>query len=780
MIKLTFLKSIFQKFGLIKDTSALDGAIKILIYILVFLIPLWFLPITANALEFNKQVLLVFLITITLILWLVKVLSQGELRWRTDLLNIFLAVFLLIYIFATIFSLRPYGSLVGWPTHLSTSLINILCFLALYVLIVNNFRGLKGIFGLLFTFLISSTIALIFGLIQIWGGFILPWDFAKSTSFTTIGTANTLGILSAIILILVTALLFVLKKTEIKIFLLILGLLNLIILVSINFWILWLILGIGMVFILIFGLMRVVALKEGISWVALPMVLLAIALIFMVFRPVMPFRPNLPFEVSLSYKGGWGIVKQALQERPILGTGPETFVVDYSKYKPETLNQTLFWNIRFANPPAEIYSVISDLGILGLVAFLAILVLFIIKAGKQLIKTAAEGENILKRFLEIGLFSAWLGLLVGWFLYPQNLVLLFVFWLLFSFYLAETSILKEKVYTLRHPVKTLLIASISFVVLVIVVVGLLYIEGTRFIAEVKYKRGLDIIQSKGDLDKGISRLLSSVVVNPYEDRTYQTLAQLFILKMSQDANRTDLEQQQRVNLVQADAINAINSATQATRLFSRDVSNWLIRGQIYGQIIGFINGADEWAEKSFEEAAKLEPSNPFTYTEWGKIYIATEDWDRALEKFNQAIALKSDYAPAHFQSAVVFDRQGKLPEAIAKMEINKQLLPNDTGIAFQLGVLYLRAKNYQKAKSEFLRAVTLDANFSNARYFLGLLYDREGNKDSALEQFTKISELNPDNEEIKQIIANLKVGKPAGVKFPEEIPIEQVPAEETK
>jgi len=780
MIKLTFLKSIFQKFGLIKDTSALDGAIKILIYILVFLIPLWFLPITANALEFNKQVLLVFLITITLILWLVKVLSQGELRWRTDLLNIFLAVFLLIYIFATIFSLRPYGSLVGWPTHLSTSLINILCFLALYVLIVNNFRGLKGIFGLLFTFLISSTIALIFGLIQIWGGFILPWDFAKSTSFTTIGTANTLGILSAIILILVTALLFVLKKTEIKIFLLILGLLNLIILVSINFWILWLILGIGMVFILIFGLMRVVALKEGISWVALPMVLLAIALIFMVFRPVMPFRPNLPFEVSLSYKGGWGIVKQALQERPILGTGPETFVVDYSKYKPKTLNQTLFWNIRFANPPAEIYSVTSDLGILGLVAFLAILVLFIIKAGKQLIKTAAEGENILKRFLEIGLFSAWLGLLVGWFLYPQNLVLLFVFWLLFSFYLAETSILKEKVYTLRHPVKTLLIASISFVVLVIVVVGLLYIEGTRFIAEVKYKRGLDIIQSKGDLDKGISRLLSSVVVNPYEDRTYQTLAQLFILKMSQDANRTDLEQQQRVNLVQADAINAINSATQATRLFSRDVSNWLIRGQIYGQIIGFINGADEWAEKSFEEAAKLEPSNPFTYTEWGKIYIATEDWDRALEKFNQAIALKSDYAPAHFQSAVVFDRQGKLPEAIAKMEINKQLLPNDTGIAFQLGVLYLRAKNYQKAKSEFLRAVTLDANFSNARYFLGLLYDREGNKDSALEQFTKISELNPDNEEIKQIIANLKVGKPAGVKFPEEIPIEQVPAEETK
>jgi tetratricopeptide (TPR) repeat protein len=799
MIKLTFLKSIFQRFGLIKDTSALDRAIRILIYILVFLIPLWFLPITVNAVEFNKQVLLVFLITITLILWLVKILSQGELRWRTDILTIFLAVFLVIYILATIFSLRTYGSLIGWPTHLSTSLINILSFLALYVLIVNNFRGLKGIFGLVFAFLISSTIALIIGLIQIWGGFIFPWDFTKIVSFNTVGTINALGLFAATILTLVTALLFVIKRIEIRIFLLVLALLNLIILISINFWILWLVLGVGMVLILVFGLMRVVALEENISWIALPMALLAIALIFMFFRPVLPLRPNLPIEVSLTYKGGWEVIKKALQERPILGTGPETFAINYSKYKPETLNQTLFWNIRFTNPPAEIYSIASDLGILGLIAFLAILVLFIIKAGKRLIKTTVEGDNILKRFLEIGLFSAWLGLMVAWFLYPQNLVLMFVFWLLFSFYLAETGILKEKVYNLRHPVRTLLIASISFVIIVILVVGLLYVEGTRFIAEAKYKRGLDIIQTKGDLDTGIARLLSSTVINPYEDRTYQALAQLFILKINQDANRTDLEQQERLNSIQASAINAINSATQATRLSPQDVSNWLIRGQVYGQVMGFINGADEWAENSYQEAVKLEPANPFIYTEWGNIYLAkadllskqtqtdqtikaqiNEDLDKALEKYNQAIALKSDYAQAHFQSALVFDRQGKLAEAISKMELDKQLLPDDSGIAFELGILYLRTKQYQKAKSEFLRAVTLDSNFSNARYFLGLLYDQEGDKNSALEQFEKISELNPDNEEIKQIIANLKAGKSAGVKFPEEIPLEQTPTEETK
>jgi hypothetical protein len=35
---------------------------------------------------------------------------------------------------------------------------------------------------------------------------------------------------------------------------------------------------------------------------------------------------------------------------------------------------------------------------------------------------------------------------------------------------------------------------------------------------------------------------------------------------------------------------------------------------------------------------------------------------------------------------------------------------------------------------------------------LGLLYDWERNKQSALEQFNRIAELNPDNEEIKAIL----------------------------
>ena len=795
--------TIFAKLNIFKTMAGkdlVDEAIKKIIYILVVLIPIWFLPITINAVEFNKQALMVLLVVVALILWFVKILNCGEIRWKSTILNIVLGVFALICILSTIFSIRPYGSLVGWADHLNGSLINILCFVALYFLIANNFKGLKEPFNMLFLFLISAAIVSVIGFLQIWGGFILPWDITKAVSFNTLGSVNMLGIFSAVVMTLISALLFVVKRKGMKLFLLLLGLLNLIILININFWVIWIILAIGMAVILVLGLMQVVQLGEKISWVALPIALLAISLIFLFFRPAVPLKPNLPIEVGLSYRSGFSVVLNTLKEKPILGSGPETFVFDYAKYKPEGINQTAFWNIRFSSAPAQIFSLASDLGILGLIGFLAVIILFIVKAVLNLIKERQDSD-ILKRFLEVGIFAGWLSLAVGWFLYPQSFVLMFVFWLLFGLYMIEGFTQKEGTCNLRKSPKILLTTSFSFIVIIVVIIGLLYVMGTRFVAEAVYKRGVDIFQTQGNIDSGLNKIVKSTVINPYEDNTYRALSQLFILKLQNDAVRTDLEQGEKVNIVQADAVNAINSAARTTILSPKDASNWLVRGQVYRGLISIINGAADWAETSYNEAIKLEPSNPFAYLELGRLYRDRADlivadartdqavrkiWDeymaKALVNFDQAIALKINYSPAHFEEAMAYDRQGKTKEAIAKMEINKKLLPNDSGTAFQLGVLYYKDENYTKAQAEFERTIQIDENYSNARYFLGLLYDRVDKKAEALEQFEKIAELNSDNEQIKQIIANLKAGKPAlgssnlgPPNQPSQIPIEEQP-----
>ena len=87
--------------------------------------------------------------------------------------------------------------------------------------------------------------------------------------------------------------------------------------------------------------------------------------------------------------------------------------------------------------------------------------------------------------------------------------------------------------------------------------------------------------------------------------------------------------------------------------------------------------------------------------------------------------------------------------------------PFDIGVAFQLGLLYYQGNDIDKSQIEFERAIALNSNYSNARYFLGLIYDRKGDKQKAIQQFQQIEGLNPDNQEVKHVLQNLHAGKPA-------------------
>jgi len=223
------------------------------------------------------------------------------------------------------------------------------------------------------------------------------------------------------------------------------------------------------------------------------------------------------------------------------------------------------------------------------------------------------------------------------------------------------------------------------------------------------------------------------------------------------------------------------------------VANWNIRGFVYQNMIGILGGADDWALRSYEKSAELEPNSPYIVTEIGRIYLVrsdlltreereaerAENLRLAQENFEKAISLKSDYAPAHFLMAMIYVREGKIEEAIDKLEMTKGVAPSDTGLAFQLGLIYYNDEQFNKAKAEFERAILLDPNYSNARYFLGLIYDREENKKEAILQFERIEQFNPENQEVKRILANLRAGRLAleGI-VPGQPPVEEKPAEQ--
>ena len=92
--------------------------------------------------------------------------------------------------------------------------------------------------------------------------------------------------------------------------------------------------------------------------------------------------------------------------------------------------------------------------------------------------------------------------------------------------------------------------------------------------------------------------------------------------------------------------------------------------------------------------------------------------------------------------------------------------------------MYWQRKELDKAQSELELAIQINPNYSNARYILGLVHDAKGDKDAAKLEFSEVERLNPENQEIKKILANLENGLPAldGIEVAEP-PISQAPPE---
>jgi len=242
----------------------------------------------------------------------------------------------------------------------------------------------------------------------------------------------------------------------------------------------------------------------------------------------------------------------------------------------------------------------------------------------------------------------------------------------------------------------------------------------------------------------------------------------------------------------------IDVAQLAVNSNPANVLNQANLASIYREIIPLANNADEWAKQNYEKAIALEPSSPALYTELATVYIAMADRDKQLtqasdqkaateaktklkedlakaeETLNKAIELKADYAPAHFQLALVYDRQGRLKDAIAKMEQVARANSQDVGVAFQLGLLYLRNNDDDKAQTAFEWAVKLAPSYANARWFLATVYENKGLKSKAIEQISKVLELNPGNKNVEQRLDSLKQN---GTSQPPAIP---QPVEENK
>ena len=671
--------------------SRLDRILNYSICLLVFLLPIFWVPFFFEAWEFPKQILLLSLSLLIFTLSLIKAFLQRSFKilWPFDALVL---GFLLIAVLASIFSVDRIFSLFGFYGRFSDSLLNLISLGLIFFSVSRSSkepdaRPLKA-------FLLSGLLITILGYYSI---------LARHSNFNLVAPS-----LEGLAMFL-APLLFLSLNLDFKRISLIFSFLALGLIFLIDYTPSLLVLGLTSVFYLIFLLANhSQGLKRDNKSIALMLICFSIvAIIGFSFNLPKSFI-SFPHEVTLNYNMSWQITIDSLKSNLILGSGPGTFFHNFSKFRQADFNLDSLWQIRFDRPLGYFAEILSTIGILGFLAYLILVLVALNKA--MILKT------------EILIFPL-LAMLIGQAYYYQNTTSSFIFWFWLAMIAGLCSKIKENKISFILNKETLRGRIMAFVG--IIVISLISLFGIFFISRVCfadyfYKQSF----KKSVGEEKIVLLKKAILINPYFSGYYITLSQAFLNNALLESQKPVKDNQKIFKLV----VEATNSANKATQLSPNWVMTWQTLGMIYQEVLGLVVGVEDWGIKSFKKAIALEPTNPVFYSKLGKIYFAKHELDKAKEQFIKARVLKPDFSEPQFFMSLIKEEQGDIKGAIKSLERLQVFYPLDLDIIFQLGRLYFNQGETDKAIIQFQNVLEINPNHLDGLYSMALALEKKGDR----------------------------------------------------
>ena len=137
--------------------------------------------------------------------------------------------------------------------------------------------------------------------------------------------------------------------------------------------------------------------------------------------------------------------------------------------------------------------------------------------------------------------------------------------------------------------------------------------------------------------------------------------------------------------------------------------------------------------------------NMYDVFRYGGLFRKDGSWDSTVYKDENAATLSRNYAAAHMQLALVYEKTGDFPRAIAELERVERMFPGYVDVLVPLGRFYLEAHDTTGAVKLFERLVARAPNNSEAHYYLGitLMFNRQA--DRALQELDKAIQLDREN-----------------------------------
>ena len=390
--------------------------------LLVFGTPLIFFTKTSESFELPK-ITFVYGITVLIVaLWIARMVIEKKLIFQQTLLDLPLIFFLLTLLLSTIFSIDILTSLQGYYSRFYGGLTSQIAMALLYWVAVSNLHK-KDMKKLLDAIIASGVIAAIWTIMErfgyspsclfINGSFeVSCWtQQVQERPFASFGQPNWLAAYLVMILPIAWK-----RIKEIKTFFYF-GISILIFLAILFTKSRGGLVGLGVAFIIYWGYQLLSKRsKSSKLFMILTSCYLLLSIIFNPLKIHTQENPDPTVTASTDIRLLlWQGALDIWRANPLTGTGPETFAYSYYEHRPAIHNLTSEWNFVYNKAHNEYFNHLANIGILGLTAFIILIVFSIRQIDKKNISLLAGYVSLLvSNFFSFSVVAT--GLL--FFLYP--------------------------------------------------------------------------------------------------------------------------------------------------------------------------------------------------------------------------------------------------------------------------------------------------------------------------------------------------------------------------
>lgn len=636
-----------------KNIKSINKFIELTVTALAFLLPVFFLTTTTEFFELNKLALLTIGTIVLLIAWVVKFFMASSVNAIKSRLNLPFAILALVYILSAIFSLNPALSMFGGYARWFPSLFGFGTLIIFYYVIAANIKSQKAIDKIMYALLVGITLSSLIALLNYFGFYLGSAPFMQSPNFTLTGSATTTAVLAALAFIIALINLIDSEFTPEKVLLIQVAIVNFIVVGLYNIFPAWVILIVGILAGLYFVDIKKLTSKQN----TVPLTVIFGVVVAVILVANIPqtreliVNKNFGKEIVPSIQTSWKISSNTVSDFPLIGSGPSTFALNFTRYKPLNLNATDFWNITFDKSFNELFNILGSIGIIGtaVVLYLGIQVVKMALSTKKHPLVSTLVITMLALFfvtymtvLTAGIFVIFLALMTSQ--KGEHIVLS-----LSS--LGQVALISGLTEEAQKSKNSSEILQYLVTIPAIIFVGLWSFYLYKTYAAEYYMRQATLAAQQNNGTLTYQFMQRAIEMSGQRPEYRNVFAQTNIAlanTISQNENINDTDRANVQSLV-SQAIRQVRVSTEV--LNSLSSQNWEVRANIYRALAGAAQNANEWAIGSYQNAIQLDPQNPRLRLELGGIYFAEGDYLTAANLFRQATNLKADYANAHYNLA---------------------------------------------------------------------------------------------------------------------------------